>query len=542
MCKGLSYKELKPCLIRLSGESRSADTMVLRPGTGSGSKARKQPIKNDRHTIRNDSPQNSYLRDDKKRIIENTCSMKLTKILATIPNGSDESFIRTLYESGMNAVRLNTAHQNPEEALGVIRAVRSVSDKIAILVDTKGPEVRTRDIEVPISVSKGDELRIVRQGSAADRGKSFSVSYSRFIEEMAEGNSILIDDGLVELKVKKKEEEYLLCEARNNGEIKKNKNVNTPGIHLNLPTLQDKDKDFIHFAIEQDLDFIAHSFVRNKEDVMAIQDILDAAGSQIKIIAKIENTEGVKHLDEILEHAAGIMVARGDLGVELPFEKLPSIQKHIIGTCIRKAKIVITATQMLHTMIENPRPTRAEVSDVANAVFDGTDVLMLSGETAYGKYPAEAVRTMARIAEEAEAHRIETPFVSEATSNRIRSYLAATAAHAARELPVKAIIADTESGRIARIISSYRCSVPIYAKSSNARTVRELALTYGVYSDLLEAQPSTDHLVRNSITSLLMEGLLEPEDLVVTIGGTPGYSGATNFIQINTAAMGIKEL
>ncbi|TFG64328.1 MAG: pyruvate kinase [Spirochaetales bacterium] len=461
---------------------------------------------------------------------------KLTKILATIPSGCDAAFIRKLYEAGMNAVRLNTAHQNPVESLEVVHLVRSVSPNIAVLIDTKGPEVRVRGVDTPVPVKTGDEIFVLGPDAKPPAGKpSFSTSYPGFVEEVSVSTAILIDDGLIELRVEEKDGNTLLCRAYNNGEIKKNKSINTPGSHLKLPALQEKDKEYIQFAIEHDIDFIAHSFVRNKEDIMAIQELLDAGHSAVKIIAKIENQEGVDHLDEILQHSSGVMVARGDLGVEVPLEKLPAIQKHLISTCIKEGKTVITATQMLQSMIENPRPTRAEVSDVANAVFDGTDVLMLSGETAYGKYPAEAVRVMARIAVEAEAVRPEFNFVSEATSNQIRSFLVESAARAVKELPIKAIIADTMTGKVARILSSYRPQVPIYAKSPSARTVRELALSYGVISDLQEMQDSTDTLIKASINSLLEEGLLQIEDLVVLIGSPPGSSGSTNFIQITSA-------
>ncbi len=468
---------------------------------------------------------------------------KLTKILATIPNDCDEAFIRTLHESGMDAVRLNTAHQSPEQALEVIRVVRAVSPHIAILIDTKGPEVRTRNIDAPIKLEAGETCCIMRDGIQPPMDtKSFEVSYPAFIDELSEGNPILIDDGQLELVVREKQAGHLLCEACNTGEIKKNKSINTPTVNLSQPTLQEKDLEFIDFAILNDIDFIAHSFVRSKEDVLVIQQLLDEAGSQIRIIAKIENLMGVQNLDEILDHTAGVMVARGDLGVEVPLERLPGIQKHIIQSCTRRAKIAITATQMLHSMIENPRPTRAEVSDVANAVYDGTDVLMLSGETAYGKYPIETVRTMARIAAEAEGTRPNINLHSAATNNQIRAFIASMPALAAEKIPIKAVIADTETGRIASILSSYRMKVPIYAKSAHARTVNALALSYGVFPALMEAQPSTDHMVRRSIASLMEEDILQPEDLVMVVGGSPaGYSGATNFAQIVSAFAALGE-
>ncbi|MGD0959502.1 MAG: pyruvate kinase [Methylomonas sp.] len=460
---------------------------------------------------------------------------KLTKILATISSRNcSEELLHALHDAGMDAVRLNTAHMIPEEAVAVVQKVRATSDRIGIVIDTKGPEVRTREIEQPIPVETGETVRVVR---GAPTGKAFCVSYPRFVDEVPVGALILIEDGTIELEVVQKNPDDLVCIAKNAGRIAVKKNVNVPSVSLNLPSLSGLDEEFIRFAARYEVDFIAHSFVRNRNDILAVQEILNAERSSVKIIAKIENTAGLDHLEEILEVCAGVMIARGDLGVEVPFERLPIIQKRIIQTCARKAKIVITATQMLHTMIENPRPTRAEVSDVANAVFDGTDVLMLSGETANGKYPLEAVSAMAKIAREAETQRplgwnIET----EDTSDPSRTYFARAAAYAYQEIPVKAIVADSETGRIARLVSSYRPYVPIYVKSANIHTVRELSLTYGVYADLQSRQPTTDELISQSVRSLLNEGVIETDDLVVVVGGTPGLSGTTNFMVINSVA------
>lgn len=469
--------------------------------------------------------------------IDTGCAMqkKLTKILATISSHHcSEELLQTLHDAGMDAVRLNTAHSTTEEAAIIVKKVRAISERIGIVIDTKGPEVRTREIEAPIPVETGETVRIVR---SAPTGKAFCVSYPHFIDEVAEGSLILIEDGTIELEVVQKNADDLVCVARNAGRIAMKKNVNVPAVRLNLPSLSGRDEEFIRFAAQNQIDFIAHSFVRNRADIQAVQNILDAEGSSVKIIAKIENTEGVDHLDEILEVCAGVMIARGDLGVEVPFEKLPIIQKRIIQACARKAKIVITATQMLHTMIENPRPTRAEVSDVANAVFDGTDVLMLSGETANGKYPLEAVQAMARIACEAETQRpLGWNIEIEDTSNPSRTYFARAAANAYRKVPVKAIIADSETGRIARLVSSYRPYVPIYVKSPNIHTVRELSLTYGVYAQLQSRQPTTDQLISQAVGSLLTEGAIEIDDVVAVVGGTPGLSGTTNFLVINSVA------
>lgn len=462
-------------------------------------------------------------------------SQKLTKIVATISDSQCEpAFLKALYEAGMNVVRLNTAHQTPEASARVVANIRAVSRTIGILVDTKGPEVRVKGLAEPLALKAGETVTIPKVDEVR---KGFSVSYSGFTDEVPVGSRILIDDGAIELAVKNVANGMLLCEVLNDGLLKDRKSVNAPGVPLRMPALSEKDRVYLKFVADNDIDFVAHSFVRNKEDVLEVRRILDGYGSKAKIIAKIENIQGVTNLPEILDYADGAMVARGDLGVEIPFERLPGIQKTIIEACVRKGKPVITATQMLHTMIENPRPTRAEVSDVANAVFDGTDALMLSGETAFGKYPLEAVRTMARIAMQAESQKPKREsFVSDATPNRVRDYLARSVAQSALNLPIKAIIADTESGRIARLISSYRSHVPIFAFSPQMATVRALSLTFGVFSEQSEAPHTTEQLVSRSLESLVARGAIETDDLVAIIGGTPGQSETTNFVEINTAS------
>lgn len=467
-------------------------------------------------------------------------TQKLTKIVATISDSNCKpEFLLSLYEAGMNVVRLNTAHQTPEASAKVVASIRAVSDTIGILVDTKGPEVRVRGLEEPLSLKAGETVTIPKVDEVR---KGFSVSYSGFVDEMPVGSRILIDDGAIELLVKNVANGMLLCEVMNDGLLKDRKSVNSPGVPLKIPALSEKDREYLKFVADNDIDFVAHSFVRNKEDVLEVRHILDSYGSKAKIIAKIENIQGVTNLPEILDFADGVMVARGDLGVEIPFERLPGIQKTIIEACVRKSKPVITATQMLHSMIENPRPTRAEVSDVANAVFDGTDALMLSGETAFGKYPLESVRTMARIAMQAESQKPKSEsIVTEASANLARDYLARSAALSALRLPVKAIIADTETGRIARLISSYRSHVPIYAFSPKMSTVRALSLTFGVISEQSDAPNTTDQLVSRSLQRLVEHGAVETDDLVAIIGGTPGQSETTNFLEINTAASCLRQ-
>ena len=456
-----------------------------------------------------------------------------TKIVATVSDRNcDTELITQLRDEGMSVVRLNTAHQDPEDTLKIIDNVRAVSDTIALMLDTKGPEVRTAGMDESIEVVTGDRVKIGRVSDS----RTFRVTYDGFIRDIPKGAHVLIDDGLLELVVLEKTADFLDCEVRNDGVIKNRKSINVPGVHLSLPSLSDRDRMYIEFAVEHDLDFIAHSFVRHRKDVEDVQAILDRHGSRIKIIAKIENRQGVENLPEILDAAFGVMVARGDLGIEIPAAEVPGIQKHIINMCVKRAKPVITATQLLHSMIENPRPTRAEVSDVANAVFDGTDALMLSGETASGKYPIESVRTLAEIAcvvEREKPQFWDLPVFQ--VRNRLRNYLVKAAISAALELPVKAVVVDTESGYSARIISAYRGSVPIYATSPHMRVIRELSLSYGVSASYLPKPKSTYDLVRSSLAILLDNASITLDDLVVIIAGTPGRSTGSNFIELNTA-------
>ena len=328
---------------------------------------------------------------------------KQTKIVCTIAhNRCKQDFIKSLFDAGMNVARLNTAHIEIEDAAVIVKNLRAVSDRIGILIDTKGPEVRIRDLNEPLSVTAGETIHV----SADDQPEhGFCVNYDAFVNDVPVGSDLRIDDGEIHLTVDKKEKNYLVCKVTNSGEIKNRKSVNVPGVNMKMPSLTNKDAKFVEWAAKNEIEFIAHSFVRNRDDVMAIQSILDRLKSPVKIIAKIENREGIDNLESILDAAHGVMVARGDLGIEVPAEEVPNIQKKMITTSIQKVKPVITATQMLHSMIDNPRPTRAEVSDVANAIYDGTDALMLSGETAYGKYAVEAVQTMTNIARKVEAEK-----------------------------------------------------------------------------------------------------------------------------------------
>ena len=458
--------------------------------------------------------------------------MKRTKIVATISDKRCEiGFLRELYEAGMNVVRLNTAHQTLDEAMKVVRNVRAVSDQIALLIDTKGPEVRTCDIVVPVRVGKGEIIFMTGDRTLVAE-KLIHVSYEHFVRDVQIGDKILVDDGDVELIVRDKKENCLELEASNPGEIKDKKSINVPGVNMHLESLSDKDRKFIQFAMDNKLDFIAHSFVRNKQDVMEIQQILDEQHSNIKIIAKIENQEGVNHIDEILDHVYGVMVARGDLAIEIDAEKIPLIQRYIVNKCIESKKPVIIATQMLHTMIDHPRPTRAEVSDIANAVFSGTDAIMLSGETAYGDYPLEAVKVMSRVAEANES--ILPPDANRnlvRINNEITAALARVAVRMTTMLPINAIVVDTNSGRTARYLSAFRGGLPVYARCYDEHVMRELALSFGVRPYFSVKPHSRDEFMRD-IPQVLLQNGYQPEDQILVIGGSFGHVRGASFLEV----------
>lgn len=459
--------------------------------------------------------------------------MKLTKIVATISDKRCEpEFIRQLFEAGMNVVRLNTAHISTESAITMIENVRSISDEIGILIDTKGPEIRTIGISEPIDVNLGDIIK-VQGGKGQSDNNTLFVSYDNIHVGVPVGNQILIDDGEIGMTVTEQNENYLVCRIDNKGQIKNKKSINTPGISVDLPSISEKDAEFIAFAAQQNVDFIAHSFVRNKSDILSVQNILDQYDSKVKIIAKIENLDGVNNIDEILEVAYGIMVARGDLGIEIPAEKIPSIQRRLIKKAVQQKKPVIIATQMLHTMIDNPRPTRAEVSDVATAIYDRTDAIMLSGETAYGNYPVESVKVMSKIAIEVESNKdrrndLPVPRLDNETS----AFLAEAAVLASKELKVTAIVTDTLTGKIARYIAAFRGALPIYAKCHNGRVKRELALSYGVFPSEIQSKKNKHKLIETSLLDLVERKLITEKDTVVYVGGNFGVGGGTSFIEI----------
>jgi pyruvate kinase len=461
---------------------------------------------------------------------------KRTKIVATISDKNCEpDFIRQLYDAGMNVVRINSAHLNLEGAQRIIDNVRKVSDKIAILLDTKGPEIRTTICNAPIPVAKGSKFTVTGDPDKKSAGDNIFVSLKTFARDVPLGSKIMIDDGEIELKVTKKEGNSLLCKACNDGLIGSRKSVNIPGVKIDLPSVSEKDKTFLELAARNNIEFIAHSFVRSGQDVLDVQAILDKYKSDIKIIAKIENQDGVENLADILDVVYGIMVARGDLAIEIPYEKIPPIQRMIISRCIYCRKPVIVATQMLHSMITNPRPTRAEVSDIANAIYSQTDAIMLSGETANGKYPVEAVKTMTKVALEVENNKekfLETPYLN--VTGEISAYLAKVAVKTSLRISAKAIIADTIGGRTIRDMASFRGFNPVLAQCYSERTMRELALSYGVYPSFQEKRKSIDEFIHISLKSLTKAHDLKGDDIIVVLAGNFSGGSGFSFIEVGT--------
>jgi pyruvate kinase len=471
---------------------------------------------------------------------------KKTKIVATISDGNcDAAFLKELYETGMNVVRINTAHQTPASSIRIVENVRQVSTKIGILVDTKGPELRTTGMagDAGFAVAAGDTVKLAGKPDGVSSRDMLYVNFAQLVEEVPVGSYVLIDDGDMQLKVLENRGDYLLCEAQNGGTIRGRKTVNVPNVAMNLPSVSRRDVEYIHWAVDNNIDFIAHSFVRTKEDVLAVQKILDERKSHIKIIAKIENRQGVDNIDEILEHAYGIMVARGDLGVEVEFEELPGIQKMLIEKCHTHEKPVIIATQMLHSMIEHPRPTRAEVTDVANAIYQRTDAIMLSGETAGGKYPVEAVRTMSKIAIQVEKDL--QPYegaVRHSMKDKVAVALAKSAVQASRELPIRAFVTDSYSGRAPRYLAAFRSSIPVFALCYLDSIMRELSLSFGVYCYPATPLKNNDEFSRYAMRYLRDHGCIANDDMVVVMAGNYTAAGATTYLEIGVAQNLISEV
>ena len=449
--------------------------------------------------------------------------MKQTKIVCSISDRRcDVDFIRGLFNAGMNVVRMNTAHATPDGIRSIIRNTRAVSPHIGILIDTKGPEVRTTDVESPIEYKTGDVVRIFGRPEMNTTHDIINVSFPDFAKDVKVGDIILFDDGAIGMKVMGIEGPAVYVEVQNDGVLGAHKSVNVPGEHIDLPALTEKDKRNINLAIEEDIDFIAHSFVRSADDVHAVQKILDERHSDIKIISKIENQEGVDNIDEIINASYGIMVARGDLGIEVPVEKIPGIQRMIIRKCVERHKPVIVATQMLHTMITNPRPTRAEVTDIANAIYSNTDALMLSGETASGKYPLEAVKTMAAVAEQAENDRNSFDAMYNVPLNEHcsqREFLSHSAIESTRLLGIEGIITASKSGYTARCLATYRGPKPILAICYNDKLQRWLNLSYGVIAVRQKEKASSGEIFNAALRMLRQKGYVTNEDKVAYLSG-----------------------
>ena len=463
-------------------------------------------------------------------------SMKQTKIVASISDRRcDVDFIRSLFNAGMNVVRMNTAHASEEGIINIIRNVREVSRHIGILIDTKGPEVRTTGCAQPIEFKTGDVVKIFGRPEMDSTHDMVNLSYENIAADLQEGDHVLFDDGALDMVVIGINGPQVIAQVTNDGVLGAHKSVNVPGRHIALPALTKKDRKNIMLAIDQDIDFIAHSFVRSAADVRAVQAILDAFNSDIKIISKIENQEGVDNIDEIIDASYGIMIARGDLGIEVPIERIPGIQRQIIRKCIEKKKPVIVATQMLHTMINNPRPTRAEVTDIANAIYSSTDALMLSGETASGKYPVEAVETMAAIAEQAEQDRmagnIEQPLPPGCD---IREYMAHAAIAATERVGVKGIITDAASGKTARSLASFRGPHPVLAICYTEKLQRLLNLSYGVIPVYQKEHIDSNELFRAAVRMLRQKGYVQEDDNIAYLSGNIGKGGTTNILEIHT--------
>ena len=463
-------------------------------------------------------------------------NIKKTKIVCTLgPASENEETLRELIKNGLNVCRLNFSHGSHEEHKGRMDLVKKLREELnmptAILLDTKGPEIRTGKFDVPeVFLEEGQTFTITMKDVIGDKERC-TVSYKGLANDVKPGDTILIDDGLVGLTVKEVNNDDIVCEVQNSGIVKNHKGVNVPGVKVNLPAITEKDRSDIEFGIEQGIDFIAASFVRKVSDVLAIREILEENNAEhIKIISKIENQEGVDNLDEIIEVSDGIMVARGDLGVEIPTEEIPVVQKLMIKKCNEAGKPVITATQMLDSMIRNPRPTRAEVTDVANAIYDGTDAIMLSGETAAGKYPVEAVKTMATIAKRAEEtmrNRRDKINKSKNVTDAI-SYATCTTA---MDLEAKAILSSTASGHTARMVSKFRPDCPIVATTSNESVRRQLALTWGVLPLMREKSANIDQVIVNSIEAAKTSNYVSKDDVVVI---TAGGGETTNLIKVET--------
>ena len=470
--------------------------------------------------------------------------MKKTKIVATIgPTSETEEVLRELFENGVNVCRLNFSHGNHEEQQERIDTIKKVREElglpIGIMLDTKGPEIRLGDFQDgEIEINQGDHFTLTTREIMGNKS-IVSVTYKGLTEDVKVGNKILIDDGLVEFEIVDIKDTEIECVAINNGRLSNHKGVNVPHVEINLPALTQKDIGDIKFGIKNNVDFIAASFIRRVEDVMNIRKVLEENGGEnINIISKIENQQGVDNIEEILNASDGMMVARGDLGVEIQTELMPLVQKDLIKKSNNRGKPVITATQMLDSMMRNPRPTRAEVTDVANAIFDGTSAIMLSGETAAGKYPIDSVKTMYKIAiktEEALDYKKLLKLRVDETRLTTTNAISRATCYTAKDLKAKAIVTATSSGHTSTSISKFKPKTPIIAATNSNRVMRRLSLAWGVYPVLSPESATTDEVVSHSVEAAIKGGYIGEGDLIVVTAGVPvGISGTTNLIKVHT--------
>ena len=468
--------------------------------------------------------------------------MRKTKIICTLgPSTDKDGVLRELVANGMNVARFNFSHGSHEEHKGRLdnlKAIRAELGKpVAALLDTKGPEIRLKEFKNGVEMLEAGQTFTLTTREVEGTKEICSITYKDLPQDVHEGGTIMLDDGLIKLRITNVTDTDITCEVLNSGKIKNKKGVNVPGVHLSMPYLSQRDRDDIIFGVQQGFDFIAASFVRTAQDVYDIRNLLNEYDSNIRIIAKIENREGVNNIDSILAAADAVMVARGDLGVEIDFTELPGIQKSVIDRSFSFGKPIVTATQMLDSMMVNPRPTRAEISDVANAIYDGTSAIMLSGETAAGAYPVEALKTMSAIAErtENEVHYRDNRLVD--ASNGQISVSDATA-HAAcltaKDVNASAIVTVSESGNTARLLSKYRPAQPIIACVMNEQVQRQLAISWGITPLMMALAHSTDELIEMSTSLAKENGYLHDGELAVVTAGVPvGVSGTTNMIKIH---------
>ena len=476
--------------------------------------------------------------------------MKKTKVVCTMgPRTDDRNMMRALIKNGMDVARFNFSHGDHEEQksrMDLLKELRQeLNTNTAILLDTKGPEIRTGVLKggKRIMLKAGEQFTLTTEEIEGDESK-VSITYEGLVQDVDAGRVILIDDGLIELKVVGKSEKEIFCEVINGGELGERKGVNVPNVAVRLPAITEKDKDDIRFGVEQGIDFIAASFVRNAECVLEIKAYLKELGAPyVPIIAKVENAEGIKNIDEIIRAADGVMVARGDLGVEIPAEEVPYLQKMIIQKCNMNFKTVITATQMLDSMMRNPRPTRAEVTDVANAVYDGTDAVMLSGETAQGKYPLEALQMMVHIIQNTEQH-LDYEGMLEKTGGHLKSGVSSAIGYssvlAASNLNAKCIITPSVSGGTARVVSNLRPRQVILGVTPNERTLRRMSIYWGVKPIKSQAFNTTDDICDGAIELAKVKQFVETGEIVVITAGIPSpnvkkeRSATSNMMRIAT--------